>query len=306
MALTATDLTHLLARYVSPAEATRRATAILHDMTSIGFPLIRSLEVSDREWQARGARPQAEYILPTTPFSINAEDGDQAMEGSALTRGNLLRLSHAVDLGRQWLPGRWPGAFTTELLGPGHLDALNEIWWLKFWRGLVAVDRGPKLNAALPDVDWLLTIRDGLADCIINLEVKRRTGNINSWFKHGNPSVSLRDLKRKFQPAGQETANLAALTVYHRPHPATVRQIGEWLSKTTAVDGVVVWIENNAGGEPLLKLIKPEKRWAEFLLKNPDPEDLMIAGLTKGTLCHPDEAPAFLDRLVTSIRSQRP
>ncbi|MSU66030.1 MAG: hypothetical protein EXS38_08025 [Opitutus sp.] len=306
MTLATADIAQLLECYVTPAEAGRRAQAIADDMAAIGFAVVRSLEVPDRVWQAHGARPQAEYVLPTTPFSINAEDGDQAMEGSSLTRGNLLRLSHAVDLGRKWLPELWPSSFATQLLGAGHLDTLNEIWWLKFWRGLVGVRRGPKLNAATPDVDWLLTIRDGLADCVVNLEVKRRTGNINAWFKHGNPTVSLRDVKKKFHPAGRETANLAALTVYHRPQPATVRQIGEWLGQTTAVDGVVVWIENNAGGEPLLKLIKSEKKWAEFLLRDPDPEDLMVAGLTKGTLCHPDEVPAFVDRLAATVRTRHP
>lgn len=297
MSISAAKLAQLLERYLPSEEAARRSQAISEDMDKIGFKLVRSLEVSEAEWQARGVVPQAEYVLPLTPFSINSEDHNKAMEGSSLTRGNLLRLSQVVELGRRWLPELWPAAFATQLLGAEHRDTLNEIWWLKFWRSLAAVQRGPKVNPASPDADWLLTIRDELADCSINLEVKRRTGNINAWFKHGNPTVSLRDIKHKFQQTGRETANVAAITVFHAPEMETVRQIGDWLNQSSTVDGVVVWIESNAGIKPFLKLFKKEKKWAEFLLAEPSREDLMFAGLTMGTLCTPDEVPAFLARL---------
>jgi hypothetical protein len=294
------DIARLLERYLPPPEASRRAQRIAEDMAAIGFDLFASLEVSDAEWRALGARPQAEYLLPKNSFFINAADGNQAMEGSGLTRGNLLRLSHAVELGRKWLPNLWPSHFSTQLLGPEHLDTVNEIWWLKFWRGLVAVERGPKLNPASPDADWLLTIRDGLADCVVYLEVKRRTSNLNTWFKHGNPTVPLRDIAHKFQPGGPESANIVAVTVFQPPRAETLRQVNDWLAQTTAVDGIVVWIENNLGGEPLLKFVKPEKKWAEFLIKPVDSEDLMVAGLTRGTLCLPEEVPAFLERMTAT------
>ena len=219
MELVTAQIAQLLERYLSPDEAARRARAISEDMAAVGFGVARSFEISDEEWLARGARPQAEYVLPATPFSINASNGDQAMEGSHLTRGNLLRLSQAVELGRKWLPELWPKGFAAQLLGAEHLDTLNEIWWLKFWRSLVSVRRGPKANRGAPDADWLLTFHDGLADCTINLEVKRRTGNINAWFKHANPTVSLSKVGKKFQPVGPETANLVALTIYRRPNP---------------------------------------------------------------------------------------
>jgi hypothetical protein len=205
-----------------------------------------------------------------------------------------------VELGRKWLPELWPKGFAAQLLGPEHLDTLNEIWWLKFWRSLISVRRGPKANRGSPDADWLLTIRDGMADCTVNLEIKRRTGNINALFKHANPTVSLSKVNKKFQPAGPETANIVALTIYYRPRLESIRRIVEWLNQQPAVDGVLVWIEDNVGGEPLLKFVKPEKKWAEHLLKKPDPEDLKIAGLNWGTLCQPEEAPSFLDRFTAN------
>ncbi len=223
------------------------------------------------------------------------------MEGSGLTRGNLLRLSHAVELGRKLLPAIWPHGFATKLLGAEHLDTVNEIWWLKFWRSLVAVRRGPKPNPATPDVDWLLEVRDGLADCIVNLEVKRRTGNINAWFKNGSPTVSLEKVAKKFQPTGRATANVVAVTVYHRPLADELRNVADWLNQHAALDAVLVWVENNAGGEALLKFVRPEKPWIKFLLKKPDPEDLLVAGLTKGTLCLPEEVPAFLQKLAATV-----
>lgn len=290
------QIAQMLECYFSPDEAVRRASAISEDMAKIGFDVVPSFEVSAEEWRDHGARPQAEYILPQSPFSINASNGNQAMEGSYLTRGNLLRLSQTVELGRKWLPELRPKGFATRLLGAEHLDTLNEVWWLKFWRSLVSVRRGPKVSPNAKDADWLLTFHDGLADCTINLEVKRRTGNINTLFKHANPTVLLADVEKKFQPAGPETANIVALTIYHRPRPEAARRVAEWLIQKPAIDGVLVWIEANAGGEPLLKFLKPEKKWAEYLLMSPESEDLMIAGLARGTLCQPDEAPAFIER----------
>lgn len=300
--LTATEIAQLLERYLPSAEAERRAVAMAADLSAVGFDLVASTAVSDAHWQALGARPQAEYVLPASPFSIDAANGNQAMDGSGLTRGNLLRLSQAVDLGRRWLPGTWPHAFRHELNGPGHLDVVTELWWLKHWRGLASVQRGPKPHPSAPDADWLLQIQDALARCAINLEVKRRTSNLNAWFKHGTATVSLRDVSRKFLPGSGDTANVVALTVFQRPDAGTIRHVRDWLEQQPAVDAVLVWIEANAGGEPLVALVKAGKPWIGFLLKEPDAEDLMVAGLTRGTLCQPDEVPAFLDRFVDGLR----
>jgi hypothetical protein len=294
----------MLEYYLPPAAAVRRGHAVMEDMEAIGFPLVTNREVSAAEWRARGVRPQAEYDLPVTPFSLDAADGHQAMAGSSLTRGNLLRLSHAVELGRRWLPGLWPGAFADDLCGAKHLDTITEVWWLKHWRGLADVQRGPKEDPASPDFDWLLTIRTGLADCVINLEVKRRTANLNAWFKHGNPGVPLRDIEKKFQPSADNAANIAALTVFQPPTTESRRQTADWLTASKTVDGIVVWIENNHGTNPLLTLVKPRKKWVEFLINPTDSEDLMVAGLTHGTLCLPHEVPAFLDRMAATVTTR--
>lgn len=97
-----------------------------------------------------GAKPQAEYELPVSSFSIDAKNDHQAMDGSGLTRGNLLRLSQAVMLGRQWLPALWPQAFHHGLRSAGHLDLVTELLWLKHWRGLVTGQRGPKPRSNAP------------------------------------------------------------------------------------------------------------------------------------------------------------
>lgn len=304
--VTPAEIARGLECYLRPAEAARRALAVCEDMALIGFPLEISREVPAAQWIGLGARPQAEYVLPVTKFDINAENGDQAMAGSSLTRGNLLRLSQAVDLGRRWLPGSWPRDFAGQLLGAEHLDTINELWWLKFWRGLVAVQRGPKENAADVDFDWLLTIRDGLADCTVNFEVKRRTGNLNAWFKFGNPSLSCAKIAKKFGPNGADAANLVALTVFRPPGPEAMRFAMDWLAEQEAVDGLLVWTEHNLGRAHLLKLVKPAKKWAEFLVAAPEPEDFLVAGYAVGTLCQPDEAPAFLEQYVRHLQRQFP
>lgn len=291
------EIAQQLECYLAPAEAARRARLIVEDLTAIGFPLVVSREVSPAQWRAVGARPQAEYVLPLTPFSLEAKDGNQGMSGSALTRGNLLRLSQAVALGRRWLPAEWPAGFAADLCGAKHLDTLNELWWLKPWRGLVGVRRAPKASPDLPDFDWALQIQDGLASCTINLEVKRRTSNLNAWFKHGNSPLSSRDISYKFAPSGEGVANIAALTTFQPPDAEAQRFLIDWLRQTGEVDGVVVWVEHSLGTEPLLKFIKPAKKWVEFLLAPVDPEDQMIASYAWGTLCQPDQVLDFLDRL---------
>lgn len=304
--MTPAEIARGLECYLPPAEAARRASAVCEDMELIGFPLEISREVPTAKWIDLGARPQAEYVLPVTQFDINAENGDQAMAGSSLTRGNLLRLSQAVDLGRKWLPKSWPTDYAGRLLGAEHLDTINELWWLKFWRGLVAVQRGPKKNAAAVDFDWLMMIRDGLADYRINLEVKRRTGNLNAWFKFGNPSLSCAKIAKKFGATDANVANLAALTVFQPPSPASMRFAMDWLAQQEAVDGLLVWTEHNLGHEPLLKLLKPGKKWAEFLVATAEPEDLLVAGYSVGTLCQPHEVPTFLEEYVRRLQQQSP
>ncbi|MGH7945786.1 MAG: hypothetical protein ACREH8_00380 [Opitutaceae bacterium] len=289
--LTPPKIARLLTRYLNAADAEQRARDVAEDMAAVGFVLQEDRSVPPEKWQALGARAQAEYLLPKTEFDLNGKDPDKAMEGSLLTRGNLLRLSQVVGLGRKWLPGLWPGAFQVSLLGREHLDAVNEVFWLKFWHGLGAVRRGPKANAAEPDTDWQLTLRFGELENTVNLEVKRRTGNLNAWFKKRVPRVSMAKVGHKLKPGDERTLNLAA-----------IYRVKEKVQRSPALDGVVIWIEDNRGGKALLKIFKDEKRWAEALVKEPDPEDLMIAAFTSGTLCHPDEVPQFLERMVAAER----
>lgn len=294
---TAPEIAQQLEYYLAPMEAARRARMAIEDMAAVGFPLVVSREVPPAQWRALGARPQAEYVLPVTPFSLEARDGNQGMAGSALTRGNLLRLAQAVELGRKWLPKEWPATFATDLNGAKHLDTVNELWWLKPWRGLVGVQRGPKARPDLPDFDWELKFREGTTDYTINLEVKRRTSNLNAWFKHGTSPVSSRDISHKFAPSEDSTANFAALTTFQPPDDAARRNLVDWLRQHDEVDGVVIWVEHSAGTEPLVGIVKPGKQWAARLVAPADPEDLMIASYAWGTLCLEHEVPAFLDRL---------
>ena len=124
------EIAQELEHYLAPNEAARRARMIVDDMAAIQFPLMVSREVPPAQWLALGVRPQAEYTLPASSFSVDAEDSNRGMAGSALTRGNLLRLSHAVEMGRWWFPSQWPGEFADGLGGTMHLDAVNELWWL--------------------------------------------------------------------------------------------------------------------------------------------------------------------------------
>ena len=140
-------------------------------------------------------------------------------------------------------------------------------------------------------------MRDGFANCQINLEVKRRTENLNQHFKRGRPTVSVSKIEKKFGPVPDDVANVAALTAFFPVADDALRSVMDWFQQQPHLHGLLIWTEGNFGMTPLLKLFKPEKRWAEFLGKDAEPEDLKAAGRTAGTLCTAAEAPGFISKL---------
>lgn len=302
MALNAEEIATLLARYLPAAVARERARWVFDDMASVGFQIELAHETSDQRWIDMGAVPQAEYVLPDPAFSINSAEDSHALSGSFLTVGNLLRLSQAVAAGRQYIPHLWPSAFQRRLCGREHLDALTEVWCLRFWRGVTAVEPGPKLNKAAPDYEWVISIQDALASCVVNLEVKRRPGNINAWFKRQSPTARLGDAAKKFGPVPDNTANVIMLTVYFPLSPEVHRGVLSWFEARSDVHGVLIWTEGNLGGEPMLKLLKPSRKWAAQLIRELEPEDTAVAAHCAGTLCSKEDAPAFLKALSEGLR----
>ncbi|WP_367871920.1 hypothetical protein [Luteolibacter sp. Populi] len=299
------ELQALLEYYVPPDRAHWMAQSISEDMATIGFPIKESSFTSSEMWRAKGAQPQAEYWLPKNQFDINSAIGSQAFAGSFFTTGNLLRLGQCVLLGRKFLPDLWPGDFGALLRGAKHLDALNEIWWLKFVRSIQTVTRGPKEAESDPDYDWQIKVHDGLAPLVVNLEVKRRTSNINKFFKEGRPNASLGNISKKFKSVDEGTANIAALTIYHPVSTEIDRNLRNWLEDQEHLHGLLVWTEGSRDTLPMKKFFK-KSHWAEFLIGDHESEDLMIAGQSMGTLCEVEDAPAFLEKLVDKIRNEQP
>ena len=233
------EIARLLERYLPAAEAARRAAEIAQDMAQIGFVLEEDRTVTPAQWQHLGAKPQAEYVLPKTKFDLNGDDPHAAMDGSLLTRGNLLRLSQAVILGRRWLPESWPAAFQRALLGPEHLDALNEIFWLKFWNGLQRVARGPKQSEDAPDADWQLLVRWLDRACVVNLEVKRRTATGRTMISFGTLTSSLAHSREVFPAAVMAARRRSSSPTTYGAHPIT-RQLRD-ASRVLDIDLVDVY-----------------------------------------------------------------
>lgn len=300
--MTANQIEALLRSYIGRDSAFQMAQAIHEDMNSARFTIEEAHFTCPQMWRQLGVVPQAEYVLPPNQFDINSTIGSEGLEGSFLTTGNLLRLGQCVILGRRHLSGLWPGTFAAKIRGREHLDALNEIWWLKFWRGIQSVVRGPKVSENDPDFEWQIDLCDGLARCTINLEVKRRTSNINQLFKEGRPTASVRKIAKKFGPVGDGSANIATLTLYHPVSDQIDRNLRAWVDAQEHLHGLLVWTEGHAGTTPLKKFIKASHRWVEFLITEPEPEDLKIAGRAKGTLCNAEDAPQFIARLANQAR----
>ncbi len=302
--MTTVSLQTLLETYIPRDRALEMAEAIVNEMDLIGFPVEEAHFTPPGLWQEIGALPQAEYVLPPNLFDINSAKGHDALDGSFLTTGNLLRLGQCVMLARRYIPSLWPGDFAPLIRGHKHLDALNEIWWLKFWRGIEVVNAGPKESENDPDFEWQIRIRDGLATGVINLEVKRRTSNINQFFKKGKPTASILNISKKFKAVEDGCANIAALTIYHPVSSEIDRRLRLWLEKQKHLHGLLIWTEGNLNTIPLKKFFKESHRWAEFLILDPEPEDLKVAGHSRGTLCEAEDAPRFLTELVNRIRNQ--
>ena len=290
-------LTDLLTVYVDPDIAMEMADAVIEDMRLINFPLRRATFNPPHLWKDAGVIEQGEYDLPPNQFYINSPVGSESLEGSFLTCGNLLRLGQCVLIGRKYLPALWPATFAKRLLGREHLDTLNEVWWLKFWRGIECVVPGPKESANHPDFEWEIHINDGLTKSRINLEVKRRTSNINKFFKERRPNASVNKIAKKFQETNEGTANVAALTLYHNIPEEVHRSLRRWFDSQANLHGLLIWTEGHRGEPPLRKYFKPTHRWVEFLLNDPEPEDLKVAGRASGTLCEVDEIHHFLENL---------
>lgn len=295
--LHSTRIAELLNVYIDVDRARAMAACIVQDMTAIKFGLHEAKFTPRDFWVQNGILPQAEYILPKNLFDINSERGSDALEGSGLTCGNLLRLGQAIEMGRKYLGEQWYLPFAQKLTGVEHLDCLNEFWWLKFWRAVNIVSHAPKESGNDPDFDWRLTIQDGLAQCIINLEVKRRTSSINSFFKRGNPSASTNDILKKFGKVEEGHANVAAITLYHQISNDNVHRLLNWFNRAEHLHGLLVWTEGNMGGVPLRKYFKESHKWAEHLVQEHAPEDLKVAFRAQGTLSEADQISDFLDNM---------
>lgn len=294
--LTIPEIASLLTPFVGASRARQRAEWTHEDMSAVGFPIKLSGETPGGYWEH--IKPQPEYVLPLNEFNINGDKRDNQLGGSFVTIGNLPRLAQCVEIARTRIPHLWPKEFARQLLGREHLNALNEIWWLKFWKGIESVNRGPKHNKALPDYEWRICCRDGLATCVINLEVKRRIGTLNQLFKRRQRKLSLTQVAKKFGQVPSGECNIVALTVYHRLSEASWRHGLRWLEKQEHVHGIIVWMEGSGKSDPIRKCIKDSHRWADFLILGPEAEDRLLAGVPFGVMGDPANPLDGIERLV--------
>jgi hypothetical protein len=266
---------------LSAAEAKLRAAMVFEDMAKVRLPL------ELHYWQAAfpGYEPLGipAYKLPGSPYGpevpVEAEDVFKA-DGPGLSCGDLLKLSKACKIGRDILGvRRWPQLLTTRLRDPKeHLDAVEEMIWLGFWRPPFKVDQSYKLNPANDsNIDWRLTFKMGSVQQVINLEVKFRR---RDWIGRVDGSTFSRDfdsyfqdLEGKFCGPAEGELNLVGISTFTPSDHSLRRCIERYLKEHREVSGVIVWSYHSGNDLAALEVHSEHAELIRMFLTGIDEEE---------------------------------
>lgn len=262
--------------------AARRAPMVTEDMAAIRFPLRLEVQRGLSGWlHERGLRIPIQYKIADTRHSIDHQDTNQALEGSHLTQGDLVRLSKACEIGRSILPNEWPQRFAGQLRNPReHLDSVNELWWLGRFNNPENVDKSDKKSNKRPSPDWSFTVSSGESSLRLNVEVKRRCSDIKRHLAFSEKTNLFDKISPKFRCRSLTELNVAAVTTYSSIDNTVEEMARRWIENEENIDAVVIWSEQSSSSPALVAVTREEisDLFRTFLSK-PDAEDISGVGM---------------------------
>ena len=256
--------------------AARRAPMVVEDMAAIGFPL--SLEVERgiaKSLHQRGLRIPIQYHIPDTRWTVNRKDPRNALEGTHLDKGDLLRLSKVCELGRSLLPNDWPHRFADQLNNVSeHLDAVNEVWWLGRFNDPKEVKKLDTKTQKIKSPDWSFSVGCEGTNLRLRVEVKRRCSDTKRHLAFSEETNLFDKISPKFSQRSLAELNIAAVTTFSQIDNTVTEMTARWLENEQNLDAVILWSEQSFTSPPLVFASRDEIR--HFLcgcLNTPDEED---------------------------------
>lgn len=243
-----------------PGSARRRADILLSEITRLRLPVTFLMPRPVRiGWFPDGSEMFAdlvEYRVGDTGFSVERADcrkiTAETTSGTSFDQGILTYLSRVLEHSKNLLPEtirnrKW---YRESLSDPrNHLNALNEIWWLRWWKKAQGIEANVCLHqGSKVDVDWRFEI--GNSDITVNLEVKRRPSDVRrldpdsgigakSLFEEGLQSGAK---VPKFTPSPEGTVNVLAITIYCPLNQELEAAANEFVDDNDLnVDAVAIW-----------------------------------------------------------------
>ena len=256
--------------------AARRAPMVVEDMATIGFPLRLEVERGIAKWlHQRGLRIPIQYHIPNTGWTVNQFDPRNALEGSHLDKGDLLRLSKVCELGRSLLPNDWPHRFRDQLNNPSeHLDAVNEVWWLGRFNAPTLVKKLDTKTQKVSSPDWSFSVQCEGNSCKLRVEVKRRCSDIKRHLAFSEKTNLFDKISSKFPRRSLTELNIAVITTYSQIDNTVTEMTARWLENEPALDAVILWSEHSLTSPPLVFASSGEIEHAlRICLSTPDEED---------------------------------
>lgn len=198
-----------------------------------------------------GRPSQLWYWVPGSKFGspprlVNPLDPSfiQMGIGPGLTHGDPVRLLHALRALVDFVPREEWESIGNGLQNPAsHLDAVEEILWLRFWKGLKTAYRGFAESPGGRSFDWVLNFRDG---GIIYAEVKflpSTWAHLSDGDSHQPLPGALTGKATRQLPAKASLAELSLvlITSYSIPTDAIQDGIAAELEAAANVDAILHW-----------------------------------------------------------------
>lgn len=261
-------------------EAALLAKWVVEDMESINFIINIHIPPYAEELFYRGFPFPIEYVLSSKDWSINSTRYRSAMEGTHLTRGDLFYLAKVCKIVRDLPDIGWPNAFDRKLNNPsGHISALTEIWWLGRFVMPRNVIPNHQIVGSKGDVDWRFECGPIGCPVVVNLEVKRRPGDLANIFDSADASL-FEKIAKKFPDKQhgnwvQKELNIVAITIYSEIDRRLTEAVQTWLTAHKSIDMFVLFSFKCNKEIPWRTVpAKYEDVFGALCMKEPDEDDL--------------------------------